>query len=489
MESWWTGESNEYACTYQQRKVYVCLGWQYLYRQSQWKHDDAREMKRILPLLIALCLSSVSSTAQEMHIEGFGKVKKGPLNMNHVVVNKQQAIIDLKTSEKGFAFLADGKVEIQADEGDGVLTLKTPDKTAFIVVKHPDYGQLTWKVPMKKGLRRKKHYAANLLTFSPDKEYKLQKQWVIFEIQPQDAILTIDSTMTLVQGGREQFYLPIGKHAYLAESPFHQQEEGSFELTDEERQIVTVALQPIYSYLTVRTPLEGCDILVDGQHIGQTRGTSGHLREGLHRLTVLKDSLRYYDADFSIGWREKKTIELTMDDLRPVSRETGRRVNKETEDDISLADSVGPSLKLITAPVTIKALDDNTSIWVNRELKGYGSWEGELSEGFYLISTEKDGLESRSTTLWVDDDKPKNIELLAPMGSYGMINVHSNEIGADVYINGKLAGKTPCVVKNLPSGSNCQVRLVKAGYYEAEKEVQIVGNDLTDIKLKLKKRR
>ena len=272
-------------------------------------------MKRFLPLLIALCFSFVASLAQEMHIEEFAKLKKGPLNMNHVVTNKQQAIIDLKTSEKGFAFLADGKMEIQAEEGDGVLTLKTPDKTAFIVVKHPDYGQLTWKVPTKKGLRRKKHYAANLLTFSPDKEFKLQKQWVIFEIQPQDAILTIDSTMTLVQGGKQQFYLPIGKHAYIAESPFHQQEEGSFELTEEERQIVTVALQPIYSYLTVRTSLEGCDILIDGQQIGQTRGTSGHLREGIHRLTVLKDSLRYYDADFSIGWREKKTIELSAGDL------------------------------------------------------------------------------------------------------------------------------------------------------------------------------
>ena len=107
-------------------------------------------MKRFLPLLIALCFSFVASLAQEMHIEEFAKLKKGPLNMNHVVTNKQQAIIDLKTSEKGFAFLADGKMEIQAEEGDGVLTLKTPDKTAFIVVKHPDYGQLTWKVPTKK---------------------------------------------------------------------------------------------------------------------------------------------------------------------------------------------------------------------------------------------------------------------------------------------------------------------------------------------------
>jgi len=209
---------------------------------------------------------------------------------------------------------------------------------------------------------------------------------------------------------------------------------------------------------------------------------------------VLKDSLRYYDADFSIGWSEKKTIELTADDLHPVSKKISRgRIVWSEEQDLSKSDSADYTpvvvLEPLKAPVTIKALDENTSIWVNREMKGYGTWEGELEEGFYLISTEKDGLESRSTTLWVDDSTPKNIELLAPMNNYGMINVHSNEIGADVYINGKLAGKTPCVVKNLPSGSNCQVRLVKAGYYEVEKEIQIVGNDLTDISLKLKKRR
>ena len=101
-----------------------------------------------------------TSTAQEMHIVEFKKLKKGPLNMNHVVTSKQEAILDLKTSEKGFSFKADGKQDVAAEEGEGILTLKTPDKTAFIVVEHADYGQLTWKVPQKKGLRRKKHYTA-----------------------------------------------------------------------------------------------------------------------------------------------------------------------------------------------------------------------------------------------------------------------------------------------------------------------------------------
>ena len=439
-----------------------------------------------------------TSTAQEMHIVEFKKLKKGPLNMNHVVTSKQEAILDLKTSEKGFSFKADGKQDIAAEEGEGILTLKTPDKTAFIVVEHADYGQLTWKVPQKKGLRRKKHYTATLQTFSPDKEYKLQEQWVIFEIQPQDAILTIDSTMTTIHGGRQQFYLPIGKHAWLAEAPFHQEEKDTVELTDEKREIVKIALQPFYSYLTVKTELEGCDILVDGQWIGNTQGTTGHLREGCHRLIVMKDSLQYYNADFDIGWKEKKTIELKAGDLKKTGvrrQESGvrRQGNTPAADSSLLGDLQTPDSCLqspnvaIKAPVTIKAQDDFTSIWVNRELKGYGSWEGELEPGFYLVSTEKDGLESKAKPFWVYDTTPVKLDLLPPTDSYGMLNVQCNEIGANIYINDKLAGTTPCVIKDLPANSHCEVRLEKAGFSKAVKTVKVVGNDLTHVKMKIKK--
>ena len=454
---------------------------------------------KVLLLLFTFHFSLFTSTAQEMHIVEFKKLKKGPFNMKHVVTSKQEAILDLKTSEKGFSFKADGKQDIAAEEGEGILTLKTPDKTAFIVVEHADYGQLTWKVPVKKGLRRKKHYTAILQTFSPDKEYKLQKQWVIFEIQPQDAILTIDSTMTTIHGGRQQLYLPIGKHAWLAEAPFHHEEKDTVELTDEKREIVKIALQPFYSYLTVKTELEGCDILVDGQWIGNTQGTTGHLREGRHRLIVMKDSLQYYNADFDIGWKEKKTIELKAGELK---REIGVRrqesgvrrlentpaADSSLHGDLQTPDSCLQSPNVaIKAPVTIKAQDDFTSIWVNRELKGYGSWEGELEPGFYLISTEKDGLESKTKPLWVYDATPVKLDLLPPMNNYGMLNVQCNEIGANIYINDKLVGTTPCVIKDLPADSHCEVRLEKAGFSKAVKTVKVVGNDLTYVKLEIKK--
>ena len=133
------------------------------------------------------------------------------------------------------------------------------------------------------------------------------------------------------------------------------------------------------------------------------------------------------------------------------------------------------------------APDDSTAIWVNRELMGYGTWEGQLPLGYYQVSTEKEGLESRTTGIWVDDESPKKLELLPPMVDYGYLNIHSDEIGAKVYVNGVLKGVTPLVVGNLPAGMNCRVRLTKKGFRDSETEVQVIGNDMVDVNIKMKK--
>ena len=129
-------------------------------------------MKRVLLAIGLLVCSVLPSVAQKISIEQYKRVKKDLLNQTPLPTDKKQATLDLLTDEKGFTFKADGKVDVQAEEGDGKLTLLTPHKTKFLVIKHPDYGQVTWKVPEKKGLKKKKHYQANLLTDKPGKEYK-----------------------------------------------------------------------------------------------------------------------------------------------------------------------------------------------------------------------------------------------------------------------------------------------------------------------------
>ena len=78
-------------------------------------------------MIVGLFGLTLSVAAQQMEIQNFKKQSKGVLNIHHVVTDKQQAIVDLKTGEKGFTFLANGKTEVQAEEGDGLLEGSSQD--------------------------------------------------------------------------------------------------------------------------------------------------------------------------------------------------------------------------------------------------------------------------------------------------------------------------------------------------------------------------
>ena len=144
-------------------------------------------------ILCMLCLVPVLMSAQQIKVADFARLRKPFLRPRPYTVDKQFALLDLYTQEKGFEFLI-GQQPVQVQEGDGMVTLMLPDMTAFFTIRHPDYGQLLWKVP-DGPLHRKKRYHAQLLTDSPDKEFSITHQWAVFRLQPAQAIVTIDSTM------------------------------------------------------------------------------------------------------------------------------------------------------------------------------------------------------------------------------------------------------------------------------------------------------
>jgi hypothetical protein len=449
-----------------------------------------RQIRALLAIGMMIC-SVLPSGAQKISIEQFKRVKKDLLNQTPLSKDKKQATLDLLTDEKGFTFKADGKVEIQAEEGEGKLTLLTPHKTKFLVIKHPDYGQLTWKVPGKKGLKKKKHYQANLLTDKPGKEYKLSKQWVVFKVIPENAIVQVDSTMALLRDGTAQFNLPVGKHPYRVEAPFYEELADTLELTDSAKLIVPVVLQSFYSYLTVRTPISDGMIFLDGLPIGKGEATSGHLQAGDHHLLVMRGSVCYCDSVLSVRKGEKKVVELALTDLQTKTLVPRRAITpgidpaaKDTATAVTVAAPVLASAG--KAPVTITAPDSTTQIWVNREPMAFGKWEGQLELGYYLINTVKDGIESKAVELWVDDTLPVILDMSAPQASYGLLNIHSNVVGATVLVNGEVVGMTPCVVEHLPASEPCEVRLKYEGYKDAMGTVVPIGNDMVDVELKMK---
>ena len=439
-------------------------------------------MKKRLLTMLMLCCWLLPLGAQQMWVEDFTRLKRHVWNRNKVVIDKHLALLDLKTEQNGFAFAADGRKPAEAEDGDGVITVKLPHKTRFLTIKHADYGQYTWRVPVNH-LKRKRHYHATLQTVDQSKEYKLPWQWVVFDISPDNAILRVDSATYLLRQGSKVLRLPVGKHGYVVESPFYEAVTDSLVLADTSKLRLDIRLQPIYSYLTVKTPWHKGRIYVDDQPIGMQECTSFRLNEGRHALSVYLHDTCCYHALFDIGRAEKKVVELTEKDyhLQAGQKPKPVAVISHQQDTVAV-----PEQTLVQAPVKLTAADDSTEIWLNCEKVGNGQWSGVLSEGFYMVTTRKNLIESEPTWLWITDDFPQELNLAVPQTSQGMLNIYSNVQGAEIYVNEVLMGVTPCVIQGLLPTRNYNVRVQKSGYKEVKQTVRPRGNNVMDLYVKMK---
>lgn len=428
--------------------------------------------------------------AQQMSIRNFSKMKKRLLGHKTFETDKTQATLDLLTSEKGFTFKANGKEDVTATEGDDMITLLLPHRTRSLTIKHPEYGELQWKVPAKvKALKKKKRYTCTLLTLSNKKEYHIGKQWAVFYVDPENAILHIDSTQYYVRKGKAQAYLPLGDHQCMIEAPFHESWQGSIHLNDTLRHDEYVTLQPLYAYLTVRTPLEGCTILLNGKPIGHKKAVSDRLPAGTYSLTLVRNNVCFYNRQIEIHEAEKKVVDIKEEELRPLSIPRGMTFAQLAEVAETGTQQRG-SLRTdsVKALVTITAPDSTTAILLDREVIGEGLWQGYVAQGFHAVNTRKDGLESATYYLFIDSSQAQTLNLAAPQSAYGMLNIASNVVDADIYINGKPAGTTPSVVQNLPADRNYLVKVSKKGYKDITETVYIRGNEMNHLHITLKKK-
>ncbi len=442
------------------------------------------------------CLLVLSAAAQQMRVEDFTRYKHPFWQKATYETDKRQALLDLFTNEKGFQFFV-GKTAVTAIEGEGLVTISLPHRTTSVTIKHPSYGQLVWKIPGK-GVKRKKRYRAYLYTESVEKEYQQEKQWAVFSFEPQQAIFYLDSTTYLIQQGELALYLPIGMHACRVESPFYQPLSDTIELSDTVRLEKHFTLKTYYAYLTVQTSFPDAVILLDNKPIGKGQADTGRLRPGEYRLTVKREDGVYYDRTLELGNAERKVVDLRKVALRPhlptdarlAERTEPTRTTEKTPAAPPDSLSVAPErpfeiVEADSASVSIRAFDDETEIWLNRQWVGKGSWQGRLAPGFYAISSQKEGLDSRTAYFWVEAGETVELNLASPLTDYGSLNVSCDEVNARIFLNGVEVGLSPRVLSRLPADRTYRLRMVK-GKKEAEKVIHLKRNDILHVNLKLK---
>lgn len=181
-----------------------------------------------------------------------------------------------------------------------------------------------------------------------------------------------------------------------------------------------VDMQPAYSYLSVKTPLQGSKILLDGDSIGETQTISGRLAAGRYRLTIVRKNQCYYNEWININAAEKKVVVLTSKDMHPIP---------------------------IPSSMTMKQLAE------------------------------------------LPPNQQSLIEESPAKPTYGMINIESNVVDAEIYINGKMVGKTPAIINDIPANQYNEVILKKKGYKDTKQAIFIRSNELNSLNLHMKQKK
>ena len=432
-------------------------------------------MKRRSLILFLLALVCLPLSAQQMSVEGFTRLKG-----SKVEKDKSMAILDLVTEESGFTVVCGQNQPVEVKQGEGIITLRLPHKTSRLSIRHPEYGQLSWQAPTP--LKKKRHYRATLFAVDPTKELKGTHQWVMFHLAPDNILLQIDSVSHPVRSDMMAYYLPLGEHRYRAEAPFYAPQEGQFTLTDSLRAEVLVNLQPLYSFLTVKTDWKGGGLYIDGTPVRREEvATSCRLNEGYHRVAFFWGRECFYDSLLFVGPAQKVVLELTEKDLRPLPL----RMDEPLQlDSLALARLDTDSVRV---PVSLRCKDPEAEILVDRESVGKGQWEGSLPLGFHLLNARKSGCEGPVQRLMLEDAFPQELVLMAPGSGLGLVNIYTNAKDARIRIDGEDRGAAPEILE-LDASRSYEVMVYGPGYKEKKCRVRPKAGAQVDVYLKLKKR-
>ena len=132
--------------------------------------------------------------------------------------------------------------------------------------------------------------------------------------------------------------------------------------------------------------------------------------------------------------------------------------------------SLKPNFSIVNISV-----DNEAEIWVNGELKGVGTWTGNLGAGTYELESRKQNHRTVSITRDIIVTKePQTIKLQSPTPIFGDADINSAPAVADIYIDDKRVGQTPQTLPDILIG-NHQIRISKQGYkdYSASLVIKI----------------
>ena len=274
-------------------------------------------------------------------------------------------------------------------------------------------------------------------------------QYVIFEVEPKWAYVVVDGNSHVPdQYGLVTLVLSNGTYDYTVSANDYYIKNGTFQVQGAKVE-KRITLKPAFGWLKVPDSgaLSGANVFVDGTHIGTAPLKSNGIKSGEHQVRIMKTMYKVYEGSVVINDNEVLTF--------------------------------APELDPDFADVTINA-GEGCSIYIDNELKGTGTWSGRLASGNHLFESRKENHRPTSVSKLISPSISRLVFNLAdPAPIMGTLNVMSTPGMAEVYVDGKLIGRTPMMHDVLVGSRKVVIR--KQGFKDFEQSVSVVENKMTDI--------
>ena len=323
------------------------------------------------------------------------------------------------------------------------------DPATFIDIRHPDYG--TYKYYLPEELCDYCVYEMILQYKNPNAYAGPEKpniNYLIIASDREDAEIYIDDEYI---GDKEvSKTLSIGTtHTWRMECKYYHTESGSVEITEGEPIVVEKKMRPAYGYIEVEsTPENGALVYIDNERVGKTPFKTDKLESGEYVVKVVKEMYKQAEQKFTVV--DGKTTKAVL--------------------------GMEPNFVKVTVNTDVEA-----DIYLDNEYKGKGTWTGRLPEVSHYVEAKKAQHETTSKNINAVLGEDMVINIDAPRAICGFLNVNTEPMRAEIYIDGKHYGQTPKIITDLLVGVH-ELVLNKQGYAELKKTITITEGETLNMK-------
>ena len=426
-------------------------------------------MGKLIRFLLALMLLNVSLAASsQISVKSFEQLDSNLDATTYYpkkdINGKTCAIIKIFTTQTGFSFDNGSLGIVAVEQKPAEVWVYVPEGTMKLKITHPQLGHISnadkegyyW---IEQGrLKSGQCYKMDIVTGTVRIEVeqaKIQTGWLVFNSVPEGADIYLAEN-----GGEEKHIgttpmnkkMPYGTYNYRAKRYKYHDDVGIARV-DKTRVIMDLKLKPAFGSVSVSSQPQGAKVFLDGEDTGKvTPCTIGEIASG------------------------RCDIRLQLKDYAPASQSV-----TVTE---GMTASVNVTLEARFAHVTINSLP-GAAIKVDGAEVGSGSYSNNMAEGIYDIEASLAGHRPVTKQIEVIVGVPQTIEL-RPTPIYGMLDVNSNPMGANITINGKSYGDTPTSIENLLVG-DYDVVLTKPGYASVSQRVTVSESASASVDVKMQK--